>query len=78
MERDQELSSEYTEFEDPVGYLSGKTEQEVGYTTHLDLLEERSVLETKFRVYNWTTGTPGMNEINWEKEIKEEDDRAQQ
>lgn len=47
-------------------YSSGKAEQVVGYTTYW-VLEERSELETKFRVHNWTVGAPGIGKIALEK-----------
>lgn len=53
-----------------VRYLGGKAELTLdiplaGYT--------RSELETKFGVFDWRTGAPGMDEIALEKNMKEED-----
>lgn len=34
-------------------------------------MEERSELETKFRVHNWTVGAPGIGKIALEKKSRE-------
>lgn len=53
LERDEKPISEYIKFEVPVRYFSRKAEQALAG------LNERSELETKFGVYNWTLGAPG-------------------